>query len=173
MPSRRSDRTKTPAEIEREAERLADRQARDQRRLREHNERVARAAQGVSRNGRPGRIFSTPRQIPAEPITADTQPDQRRVWRFLRPSVSDQHRGMPEGAPQSCPACGAPLPSYRGNGQYHCSTKRLSVKNLGCDRIFMGASHPHEDTIEWIGGDDDDDSILPTFTTESGPEGRA
>src|SRR5688572_29606884 len=60
--------------------------------------------------------------------------ERRRVFnpeagRYRMARVLPQaYAGMPSGAPHVCPKCGANLPSYVGQGRYHCRINRLARK---------------------------------------------
>lgn len=142
---------------EREAERknaaLEQKRAELQTKLDEHNRRVRQQAAAQSARSKPGRIVSTPRPAPFVPAPFDPEAGRNRRARPL-PGTQGIYAGISSGMPAgaatafgpklSCPHCGAPMLSYTRRGRYHCSTRRLSTKGIGCGRYSYGPHNPTE-----------------------------
>lgn len=93
--------------------------------------------------------ITTTRRVVAVPIVKpapfDPQAGRGRTARPL-PGVIRRpgYEGMPDGAPETCPRCGAAQPSYGRYGRYICAVDRLSRKGVGCGHIFDGPMTPSE-----------------------------
>ncbi len=142
MPTRKSPKTLDEQAERRKLEEQARKREAEERRLKEHNEAVRRSQAASGASGKPGRVFAKPRPAPAPKFDPTVRTQTRAA--SLGYSMALPFSGMPHDAPHHCPNCGAAIPSYLGQGRYHCQVNRLVTKNYGCDHTWDGPMNPSE-----------------------------
>lgn len=146
MPTSKRPGTPEQRAAEKKAAELEKRRRNEAAKLADFNRRVEES-RAVQRATKPGRLVSRAR--PASPTPFDPEIGRYRMARRV-PGKRSPHHGMPSDAADvfgptlACPHCGAGMLSYVGRGRYHCGTRRLNAKGLGCDGYSYGPCNDAE-----------------------------